>query len=507
MEIWAKSSKAGLCSTVTYDDAGITFFSGPEVSSLCSLTGDPVALGPRKGLKSTKRRILALHPAATEGLVGEPGEVPTFFNFELRSPIARLAFSWLAAHALSSRDFLGVLPEDGAHLLRRVRLQSNGEITAEEEVALPLPAAVDIGPLTWSRFETEKRRGAVKRIAATPVHCIGPVVFQQNELGITVVDHGTGCIVVLDSAGTHCLAAFQCALTSHDTLFATLTEDGLVISASVNEDHSVLALLSLQGEKLFEQTTGERGELITGLGAPIRIAAHRIGVPHATNGATWSEFDTAAKRFSGEWKIPGGSAFFDRVAAVGDGSFVLGSRATLSHIIPGDGGVPGEGWHGMAIERKNLPKNVRDPQNAVSGPPHLQLKPKDDTWKVAAGATQTLSFTLTNAGGEASGLEIELSGDAIQQHRVRPTEGQIGTVVVPFEERKPGVFVLSLPGSTIRAASERGGKKTKIDPWHLDHLSCTLQGAEAGTGLMMLRVRTSAGGSAATGKTVTVTAS
>lgn len=502
MEIWANCSKTGLSSAIVYDDAGLTFFSGPEVDSVCSLTGDPVALGPRKGLKSSRRRILALHPSAREGLVGEPGEVPTFFNFELRSSIARLAFSWLAAHALSARDFLGVLPEDGVHLLRRVRLQSNGEVSSEEEIPLPAPTQIEVGPLNWNRLETEKRKGAVKRLTQAPIHFVGPVIFQQNQYGVLALDHGTGIIVVLDPTGTHGVATFQVPLSTNDTVFGCLTADGLFLTVSLNENHSAVALFSLGGEKRFERTAGERGELITGIGVPVLLAPHRVGFAHSTNGATWCEFDLEQRANVGEWKIPGGSAFFDRVAPVGDGSFLLGSRATLVHVSL----ATPEGWQGTALERKNLPRKVRDPQNAISGPPQLQLKPKEDSWRVPVGGTQTLSFTLSNSGGEASGIEVELSGDALQQRRLLPTEGRIGSVVAPFEERKPGVFVISLPGSTVRAAVERGGKKTKVDPWHLEHLSCTLQGTEAGGGLLMLRVRTSAGGSAATGKTVSVTA-
>ena len=521
MEIWINPQSCrdglGAARTLVLDDLGLTQFVGCEVEAVFSSTGDSVSIGPRKGLKSSKRRILAVDETNSEALIGDPGEIPVLFSLERRAPITRMNFAWLGAHALGSREYLGVVPEDGSYDLRKIRLSSSANIVGEDIVEIPVPKWLELGVCTWERAAKSKK-GQLYNFPQSGVDFKGPVGFHANGYGIVVTDQSTGLVLLLSKDGEQVQTAIQLPATGEEGFYGCATAEGIFLVVALNENHSAFCELSSSGEIKYQQSSWpeSHGSLISGLAQPVVLNSSTVLLPHSTQGGELAAYSLETKRIISSVKLPSGSAYLQNgveftpecLAFSGRAAVVIVQHSERSDSERSDSESSDSAdlskWQLELLERKNLPRSVKEPTTLVTGPSQLQLKACQDSWATALDQPLSLSFLLTNSGGEGVGLEIELTGEALQSERLVPLRAQIGAAEVEFTLSKPGVFKATLPSCAVRPASERGTKKTRIEPWQLDRLSFELAAKKPGSGLLMVRVKTSQGGSAATGKSVAV---
>lgn len=486
MELWSDGKE-----TIVLDDSGLTFFSGDEVEEICTPSGDPATLGPRKGLRASKHRIFAVNPAARTALVGEPGEIPYFFDLSRKEPPRRLGFKWAAAEYLRDQLYFAVLPENEKLYFRFVELGPKGAIVDEIEPEFGPVITVEAGPLHWSSASPEP--------LGAPVEAIGPFTMQKNRWGFAVADLGAGLVLFAAPGEKKFSLVLRFPVTGDESLLACPLPDGICVSGSIRENHSVLAFFDRQGVKRHEITTFEKA-LVTGGGMPFVAADGQVAWPHSTNYGAVFTVDSGTGAILGECRIPGGSAFNDSALTISDDLVFLGSRTTISRLKKTG---PFE-WTGEPLDRKTIPKRIREQHTPVGGAPLLQLKPLSEPWKLPVGEKGVLAFELSNGGGETVGLEIELSGDVIEKNLVEAVQVRAGQAAGRFARVSDKAVSFKDASAAVPAATEKGTKRTKIEPSVVEPFELELTGKSGGAGFLMVRVRTGSGVTAAIGKALQI---
>jgi len=488
VEIWSDGRD-----TIVYDDSGLTFFSGDEVQDLCTITGDPVSLGPRKGLRSATHRIFAVNPELRRAIVGEPGEVPYIFDLTRKEFPKRMNFRWSAAEHLWGNEYLAVLPEDEKLYFRFVVLGDSGNIIDEVEPEVVDAVPAEAGPLRWEGGRPAETSGVAV------VEAKGPFAIHKNRFGLAVADMGTGSVLVAAAGEKLFSTVLRFPANNESTLLACPTPDGVCVSVALRENHSAIAFFDRAGTKLHELNNFNRA-LITGGGMPFIAGENTIAWPHSTQHGTLVFIDMKSGEVLGECKIPGGSAFYDSVTIVDENQVMLGSRSCVTRLKK----VSDVEWTGELLERKALPKRIREHHTPVSGAPVLQLKPAAENWKVPAGARTALAFEFTNGGGETSGIEVELSGDVIERGLLVPKMVRLGAAAGGFDSAGEKTRTFRDGALAIPAATEKGTKRTKIDSARITPFEIEVEGVSTGGGFLMVRVRAGNGFTAATGKAIQI---
>lgn len=488
MEIWSSGEE-----TIVYDDAGLTFFRGDELQEILSVGGEPVTLGARKGLYSTTRKIFAVNPETRTALLGECGEIPSLVDLGQSAQPTKLGFRWAAALHLTGRRYLAVLPEDEKLHFRFVELDSRGNVVDESPLEVPDVRNVEIPPLTASRVE-----GTLPE--ASGVEAKGPFFFNRSRHGITVSDAGTGIVLLIRLSPDRCVAAVRVPISSgEETVLASPLQDGFCVSVTIREGHSGLACFDESGAQRWALNTVQRA-LVSGGGAPFAASDTTIAWPHSTQAAALLVIDSASGSVVSEEKLPGSSAFYDSIFCVGDGEVYLGARSAVTRLRRASDGA----WSAAVLDRKSIPKRIRDQHAPVSGVPMIQLKPLSESWVVPAGGTLALGFELSNAGGPGSGVELELSGDALEKGLIEGIRAKVGASETRFERPSEKLFRVKLPDFPVPPATETGTKRTKVQPALVKPLEIEVSAKSAGSGFLMVRVKTSGNVTSATGKALQV---
>ena len=491
MEVWSDGAE-----TVVFDDSGITYLRGGETEGVFSIVGEPVALGAKKGFRSSHHRILAVDGAQRIMIAGECGEIPYAVHLDRKDSPERLSFKWYEAAHIRGDEYFAVLPEDERLLYSLVRLNSGAQISDEREVEMPECKRAELGQVTWQRLA--EKLGAAGNGDA-PVSPKGPFAIQVNAYGTVVCDQGCGTVVLIPAGQEKATLGLRFPMSGDESLLACATPSGVAVASAIQERHSCLAVFDAWGVKVAEISKIER-ELIWGGGMPFCLDGTTVCWTYGSKDGILGEFALPKLELRSQSILPGGTVIYDRVHSVGGGKMLLASRSAITQAERSGAGSGGP-WAGAPVERHLAGRSAKRALSPVTGPAALQLRALSPEWRGAASGPFALEFEVVNSGGEGAGLIVELSGDAVANGSVKAKRVVAAGLSGTFVLRADGTMAAEVGEVAVKSASEKATKKAKIEPWVLKPLVIELDGCGAGAGgFLMVRVKTSGNAAAACGK-------
>lgn len=492
MQFWSDGAK-----TVIYDDRGISVYKGIEGVSIRTLRGEPANPNPRSPLGSAADRVLAVRESFI--IAGGLGEVPFLLPLE---PGARSRIWDRKLHAaatLSDEALFLIVSEDvESETPRRAvaaDVGADGSYTELYEIPFPvlLPVETDLAP--WSKSSPGDEEIPAEFSA-------GPFLLTVNQFGLALVDVKLGVCALLRPQSRQFEFALRFPVVKGAALSAAATAQGLLTVVNGEKKRSLITHFSANGEVLGRCEKIERSAALS-VSTPAVVSTAEAVVINATRDDLLTGLSLPALEELYSQKLPAGDvALPQRVSVINENWFYscTNRAACCYQREPADGR-----WSGVSFEK--IKPAAIEQEDVVEGKSAVQARVEPPTlkfWSAKMGSSIELSLVLTNSGGKASGLRAELSGDAVKSGLIKPRQIVCGDLKATLESGADR-FVGELP-LQIDAAKTKATKKVSITPWSSPPIVLVCDAKSAGNAMLMVRMTTADGSSAACGKLVSIAA-
>ena len=391
-------------------------------------------------------------------------------------------------------------------VLRRARVDGDRIVLGE---AIGLPAVKRV-PLRDKRadevlFAEDRPDG---ELAAYDRY--GPdaaIRVSESPHGIAITGAYASHVIVLDRAtGAPRFAVRVHAVAAEDDLFALAVPQGVLVTVSAGRRQASYSLIDPAGTVLG--TCKELGKTVpTGARTEGVFCGETVEI--ASDDRLW----TLALPALRPRKHPGGGDAFPIAHAVtADGARLVAYAATsfekpqswrLVHTPGGTGRRRGREVQTPDFRPPPEPASPAQPARVV-GPAAFGLVAEKVPWQVAVGAEAELRLDLSNRGGPVKGIFVELTGDMVGK-TVAPIEVVAGDQVAAFAGTRAELTELALDPGYVEPTGKRPRQAPPLPPPPSVSVVIRVRGADAGSGLLMVRIGALAGGATAMqGRGITV---